>query len=88
MEKNIEMTRKEMEEPTEVETELKRRLQQLTDHLILKQAQVFPKPLFNQVNFNHSNNIVYLLLGYLDIMTRFELCIIACSSNKNDATMI
>ncbi|KAI4329998.1 hypothetical protein MLD38_028313 [Melastoma candidum] len=37
---NIEITRKEMEEPTEVEVELKRRLGQLTDHLIQKQAQV------------------------------------------------
>lgn len=40
IEANIEMTRKEMEEPTEVELELKRRLGQLTDHLIQKQAQV------------------------------------------------
>ncbi|KAF8037820.1 hypothetical protein BT93_B0612 [Corymbia citriodora subsp. variegata] len=40
IEANIEMTRKEMEEPTEVEVELKRRLGQLTDHLIQKQAQV------------------------------------------------
>ncbi|KAI4326271.1 hypothetical protein MLD38_031600 [Melastoma candidum] len=37
---NIELTRKEMEEPTEVEVELNRRLGQLTDHLIQKQAQV------------------------------------------------
>lgn len=29
-----------MEEPTEVEVELKRRLNQMTDHLIQKQAQV------------------------------------------------
>lgn len=34
------MTRKEIEDPTEVEVELKRRLGQLTDHLIQKQAQV------------------------------------------------
>ncbi|KAH7549396.1 hypothetical protein JRO89_XS13G0025000 [Xanthoceras sorbifolium] len=40
LEANIEMTRKEIEEPTEVEIELKRRLGQLTDHLIQKQAQV------------------------------------------------
>ncbi|KAK1564714.1 hypothetical protein Q3G72_009935 [Acer saccharum] len=40
LEANIEMTRKEIEEPTEVEMELKRRLGQLTDHLIQKQAQV------------------------------------------------
>ncbi|KAJ8747829.1 hypothetical protein K2173_011538 [Erythroxylum novogranatense] len=40
LEVNIEMTRKEMEDPTEVEIELKRRLNQLTDHLIQKQAQV------------------------------------------------
>ncbi|GLT63554.1 hypothetical protein SLA2020_361120 [Shorea laevis] len=40
LEANIELTRKEMEEPTEVEIELKRRLGQLTDHLIQKQAQV------------------------------------------------
>lgn len=40
VEANIEMTRKEMEIPTEVEVELKRRLGQLTDHLIQKQAQV------------------------------------------------
>ncbi|XP_057474288.1 golgin candidate 2-like [Actinidia eriantha] len=37
---SIEMTRKEMDNPTEVEVELKRRLNQLTDHLIQKQAQV------------------------------------------------
>lgn len=40
LETNIETTRKEIEEPTEVEIELKRRLGQLTDHLIQKQAQV------------------------------------------------
>ncbi|XP_059454383.1 golgin candidate 2 [Corylus avellana] len=40
LEANIEMTRKEMEDPTEVEIELKRRLGQMTDHLIQKQAQV------------------------------------------------
>ncbi|KAH9801628.1 Golgin candidate 2 [Citrus sinensis] len=40
LEGNIEMTRKEIEDPTEVEIELKRRLGQLTDHLIQKQAQV------------------------------------------------
>ncbi|XP_050378630.1 golgin candidate 2 [Argentina anserina] len=37
---NIEMARKEMEDPTELEIELKRRLTQMTDHLIQKQAQV------------------------------------------------
>lgn len=35
------MTRKEIEDPTEVEVEMKRRLGQLADHLIQKQAQVF-----------------------------------------------
>ncbi|XP_038879101.1 golgin candidate 2 isoform X1 [Benincasa hispida] len=40
LEGNIELMRKEMEEPTEVEVELKRRLGQMTDHLIQKQAQV------------------------------------------------
>ncbi|KAJ4962100.1 hypothetical protein NE237_022010 [Protea cynaroides] len=40
LEENIEMTRKEIDNPTEVEIELKRRLGQLTDHLIQKQAQV------------------------------------------------
>lgn len=40
METSIEMTRNEIENPTEVEVELKRRLSQLTDHLIQKQAQV------------------------------------------------
>ncbi|XP_065635090.1 golgin candidate 2 [Quercus suber] len=40
LEANIEITKKEMEEPTEVETELKQRLGQMTDHLIQKQAQV------------------------------------------------
>lgn len=40
LEANIEMTRKEIENPTEVEVELKRRLSQFTDHLIQKQAQV------------------------------------------------
>ena len=32
-----------MEDPTEVEIELKRRLGQMTDHLIQKQAQVCVK---------------------------------------------
>ncbi|XP_039064342.1 golgin candidate 2-like isoform X2 [Hibiscus syriacus] len=40
LEASIESTRKEVEEPTEVEVEIKRRLGQLTDHLIQKQAQV------------------------------------------------
>ncbi|AAF78387.1 T10O22.16 [Arabidopsis thaliana] len=39
LEADIEMMRKELEEPTEVEIELKRRLNQLTDHLIQKQSQ-------------------------------------------------
>jgi hypothetical protein len=43
LEASIEMTRKEMEDPTEVEIELKRRLGQMTDHLIQKQAQVCVK---------------------------------------------
>uniref|UniRef100_A0A2N9IJ96 Uncharacterized protein n=1 Tax=Fagus sylvatica TaxID=28930 RepID=A0A2N9IJ96_FAGSY len=43
LEANIEMTRKEIEDPTEVEIELKRRLGQMTDHLIQKQAQPFAK---------------------------------------------
>ncbi|XP_010459428.1 PREDICTED: golgin candidate 2 isoform X1 [Camelina sativa] len=40
LEADIEMMRKDLEEPTEVEIELKRRLNQLTDHLIQKQSQV------------------------------------------------
>ncbi|XP_043702856.1 golgin candidate 2-like isoform X1 [Telopea speciosissima] len=40
LEENIETTHKEIENSTEVEIELKRRLGQLTDHLIQKQAQV------------------------------------------------
>ncbi|KAL9170250.1 hypothetical protein ABFS82_04G132600 [Erythranthe guttata] len=40
LETSIETTRSEMENPSEVEIELKRRLGQLTDHLIQKQAQV------------------------------------------------
>ncbi|KAI3883943.1 hypothetical protein MKX03_024762 [Papaver bracteatum] len=40
LEESIEVTRNEMENPTAVEAELKRRLSQLTDHLIQKQAQV------------------------------------------------
>ncbi|KAI3735664.1 hypothetical protein L6452_15172 [Arctium lappa] len=40
LETAIDVTRKEIENPTEVEVELKRRLGQLTDHLIQKQAQV------------------------------------------------
>ncbi|MCL7050022.1 hypothetical protein MKW94_029956 [Papaver nudicaule] len=40
LEESIEVTRNEMENPTAVEVELKRRLTQLTDHLIQKQAQV------------------------------------------------
>ncbi|KAG9131233.1 hypothetical protein Leryth_006091 [Lithospermum erythrorhizon] len=40
LESSIESTLRELENPTEVEVELKRRLGQLTDHLIQKQAQV------------------------------------------------
>ncbi|CAI9113659.1 OLC1v1014302C1 [Oldenlandia corymbosa var. corymbosa] len=40
LEETIYSTRRELENPTEVELELKRRLGQLTDHLIQKQAQV------------------------------------------------
>ncbi|KFK43982.1 hypothetical protein AALP_AA1G199400 [Arabis alpina] len=40
LEADIKTMRKELEEPTEVEIELKRRLDQLTDHLIQKQSQV------------------------------------------------
>ncbi|CAA7032443.1 unnamed protein product [Microthlaspi erraticum] len=40
LEADIRTMRKELEEPTEVENELKRRLDQLTDHLIQKQSQV------------------------------------------------
>ncbi|KAF8762786.1 hypothetical protein HU200_009094 [Digitaria exilis] len=40
IEENIEMTRREMVHPTEVEIELKKRLDQLTDRLIQKQMQV------------------------------------------------
>ncbi|XP_058732426.1 golgin candidate 2 [Vicia villosa] len=40
LETDIEMTRKEIEEPSEVEFELKRRLNQMTDHLIQKQSKV------------------------------------------------
>lgn len=42
LETSIETTRRELEDPSEVEIELKRRLSQLTDHLIQKQAQVIP----------------------------------------------
>lgn len=41
LEADIRTMRKELEEPTEVEIELKRRLEQLTDHLIQKQSQVY-----------------------------------------------
>ncbi|KAJ0257288.1 Golgin candidate 2 [Hirschfeldia incana] len=40
LEADISTMRKELEDPTEVEIELKRRLDQLTDHLIQKQSQV------------------------------------------------
>ncbi|XP_019169741.1 PREDICTED: golgin candidate 2 isoform X2 [Ipomoea nil] len=40
LETSIDTTKRELESPTEVEVELKRRLGQLTDHLIQKQAQV------------------------------------------------
>ncbi|KAJ0981338.1 hypothetical protein J5N97_009593 [Dioscorea zingiberensis] len=40
LEENIELTKREMVHPTEVEVELKKRLGQLTDHLIQKQTQV------------------------------------------------
>ncbi|KAF6163544.1 hypothetical protein GIB67_002549 [Kingdonia uniflora] len=40
LEENIEIMRKEIETPIEIEVELKKRLTQLTDHLIQKQSQV------------------------------------------------
>ncbi|KAL2482333.1 golgin candidate 2 [Forsythia ovata] len=40
LETNIQTTQMEIENPTEVEIQLKQRLDQLTDHLIQKQAQV------------------------------------------------
>ncbi|XP_062027024.1 golgin candidate 2 [Rosa rugosa] len=40
LEADIEMTRKDIEDPTDIEIELQRRLSQMTDHLIQKQAQV------------------------------------------------
>ncbi|KAH7679729.1 hypothetical protein IHE45_06G077800 [Dioscorea alata] len=40
LEENIELTKSEMMHPTEIEVELKKRLSQLTDHLIQKQTQV------------------------------------------------
>lgn len=40
LEENIEVTKSEMVHPTEIEVELKKRLSQLTDHLIQKQTQV------------------------------------------------
>ncbi|XP_048559601.1 golgin candidate 2 [Triticum urartu] len=40
IEENIELTRRDMVQPTEVEIELKKRLDQLTDRLIQKQMQV------------------------------------------------
>lgn len=40
LEENIDITRREMLDPTEVEIELKKRLDQLTDRLIQKQTQV------------------------------------------------
>ena len=49
-----------MEEPTEVEVELKRRLDQMTDHLIQKQAQVC-----------HLNNI--FLVQFMHMRIRFVL---------------
>lgn len=42
LERSIETTQHELENPIAVEIELKRRLGQLTDHLIQKQAQVPP----------------------------------------------
>ncbi|CAM8915465.1 unnamed protein product [Rhodiola kirilowii] len=40
LEANIELMKSEIDNPSEVECELKRRLSQMTDHLIQKQAQV------------------------------------------------
>ena len=61
LEADIDMTRKEMEDPTEVEIELKRRLGQLTDHLIQKQAQVC---LSNNFQVNCSKWDVQLCSSY------------------------
>lgn len=46
LEENIEMMRRDIVHPTEVEVELKKRLDQLTDRLIQKQMQVFSPPMF------------------------------------------
>lgn len=51
LEADIELTRKDIEEPTEVEVELKRRLSQMTDHLIQKQAKVCLSPILRIVLF-------------------------------------
>lgn len=57
LEANIELTQRETEETTEVEIELKRRLSQLTDHLIQKQAQVC---LSNRITQEEKNfNVVF-----------------------------
>nr|GMD05713.1 golgin candidate 2 [Ipomoea batatas] len=45
LETSIDTTKRELESPTEVEVELKRRLGQLTDHLIQKQAQAVSRTL-------------------------------------------
>ena len=49
--------RKELEEPTEVEIELKRRLDQLTDHLIQKQSQVYMTTTVNKENSDKTNSL-------------------------------
>lgn len=40
LEENVEMMRRGITHPTEIEIELKKRLEQLTDRLIQKQTQV------------------------------------------------
>ncbi|KAL6001485.1 hypothetical protein ACLOJK_007223 [Asimina triloba] len=49
LEDDIEMLRKEIEEPTEVEIELKKQLGHLTDHLIQKQAQAYSSGLMKSM---------------------------------------
>ena len=77
LEANIEITKKEMEEPTEVETELKQRLGQMTDHLIQKQAQVCLQTswiiqsmisctYFCLMNGGHMIHLVFSLMPYIE----------------------
>lgn len=78
------MTRKEIEDPTEVEIELKRRLGQLTDHLIQKQAQVFILNLIaSQFLVIRMHSLVFVHMDGITETSSFSIILITPFHGKN-----